>query len=67
MTDFTVYSDASFAPAGKHSQSGYTIHLSFGHTRRLIHWQSVRETKISESSAEAELYALATARKSARS
>ena len=27
MTDFTVYSDASFAPAGKHSQSGYTIHL----------------------------------------
>ena len=66
MTSFTVYSDASFAPAGKHSQSGYTIHLSFGYTRHLIHWQSVRETKISESSAEAELYALATARKSAR-
>ena len=30
MTSFTVYSDASFAPSGKHSQSGYTIHLSFG-------------------------------------
>ena len=66
MTDFTVYSDASFAPSGKHSQSGYTIHLSFGNTRHLIHWQSVRETKISESSAEAELYALATARRPAR-
>ena len=66
MTDFTVYSDASFAPSGKHSQSGYTIHLSFGNTRHLIHWQAVRETKISESSAEAELYALATARKHAR-
>ena len=66
MTDFTVYSDASLAPSGKNSQSGYTIHLSFGHIRHLIHWQSVRETKISESSAEAELYSLATARKSAR-
>ena len=32
MTDFTVYSDASLA----HSQSGYTIHLSFGHIRHLI-------------------------------
>ena len=30
MTNFTVYSDASFAPSGKHSQSGYTIRLSFG-------------------------------------
>ena len=28
MTSFTVYNDASFAPSGKHSQSGYTIHLS---------------------------------------
>ena len=62
MANFTVYSGASFAPAGKYSQSGYTIHLSFGYTRHLIHWQSVREIKISESSAEAELYALATAR-----
>ena len=43
MTSFTVYSDASFAPSGKHSQSGYTIHLSFGYTKHLIHWQSVRE------------------------
>ena len=43
MTSFTVYSDASCAPSGKHSQSGYTIHLSFGYTKHLIHWQSVRE------------------------
>ena len=49
-TDFTVYSDASFARAGKHSQSTYTNHLSFGNTRHLIHWQSVRETKMSERS-----------------
>ena len=99
MTDFATFADASFAPAGKHSQSGYTIHLSFGNTRHLIHWQSLREAKlprallkqnftlhsslfrqyssphslavpkrgkIAESSAEAELYALATARKAAR-
>ena len=58
MTDFTVYADVSFAPAGKHSQSGYTTHLSFGgNTHHLIHWQSImRETKIFESSAEAEFY-----------
>ena len=66
MTDFAVFSDSSFAPSGKHSQSGYIIHLSFANTRHLIHWQSLRETKIAESSAEAELYALATARKFAR-
>ena len=66
MTDFAVFSDSSFAPSGKHSQSGYTIHLSFANTRHLIHWQSLRETKIAEGSAEAELYALATARKFAR-
>ena len=63
MTDFAVFSDSSFAPSGKHSQSRYTIHLSFANTRHLIHWQSLRETKIAESSAEAELHALATARK----
>ena len=66
LTDFTVFGDASFAPSGKHSQSGYTIHLSFGTARHLVHWQSLREAKIAESSAEAELYALATARKAAR-
>ena len=33
MTDLAVYSDASIASAGKHSQSGYTIHLSFGHSQ----------------------------------
>ena len=66
MTDFTVFADASFAPSGKHSQTGYTIHCSFGNVRHLLHWQSLREGKIAESSAEAELYALATARKSAR-
>ena len=51
MTAFIVYSDASFAHSGKHSQSGYTIHLSI----------MSFTAKISESSAEAELYALANA------
>ena len=66
LTEFTVFGDSSFAPSGKHSQSGFTIHLSFGNVRHLIHWQSQREQKIAESSAESELYALAFARKSAR-
>ena len=66
MTDFTIFADASFAPSGKHSRTGYTIHCSFGNVRHLLHWQSLKEGKIAESSAEAELYALATARKSAR-
>ena len=65
LTEYTVFGDSSFAPSGKHSQSGYTIHLSFGHVRH-IHWQSLREPKIAESSAESELYALASARKAAR-
>ena len=30
LTEFTVFSDASFAPGGKHSQSGYSVHLSYG-------------------------------------
>ena len=66
LTEFTVFSDASFAPGGKHSQSGYSVHLSYGSARHLIHWQSSREPKVAESSAEAELYALSTSRKSAR-
>ena len=66
LTEFTVFGDSSFAPSGKHSQSGFTIHLSFRNVRHLIHWQSLREPKIAESSAESELYALASARKSAR-
>ena len=66
MPEFTVFADPSFAPSGKHSQSGFTIHLSFRNVRHLIHWQSLREPKIAESSAESELYALASARRSAR-
>ena len=66
LTEFTVFGDSSFAPSGKHSQSGYTIHLPFGHVRHMVHWQSLREPKIAESSAESELYALASARKAAR-
>ena len=50
----------------KHSQSGFTAHRSYGNARHLVHWQSLREPKTAESSAEAELYALASARKSAR-
>ena len=66
LTEFTTFSDASFSPSGAHSQSGFTMHLTYGSVRHLVHWQSSREPKIAESSAEAELYALATARKSAR-
>ena len=65
LTESTIYfGDSSFAPSGKHSQSGFTIHLSYGNARHLIRWQSLREPKIAESSTEAELYALASARKS---
>ena len=66
LTEFTVFGDSSFAPSGRHSQSGFTVHLSFGKVRQLIHWQSLRESKVAESSAESELYALASARKAAR-
>ena len=68
LTEFTSLSfgDSSFAPSGKHSQSGYTIHLSFGHVRHMAHWQTLRKPKIAESSAASELYALASARKAAR-
>ena len=66
LIEFTVFGDSSFAPSGKHSQSGFSIHLSFRNVRHLIHWHSLGEPKIAESSAESELYALASARKSAR-
>ena len=68
MTEFTVPGDSSFAPSGKHSQSGFAIHLTYHviDVRHLVHWQSLRQPKIAESSAESELYALATARKAAR-
>ena len=65
LTEFTVFGDSSFAPSGKHS-SGYAIHLSFGHVRHMAHWQPLRGPKIAESSAESELYALASARKAAK-
>ena len=53
LTEFTILSDSSFAPAGKGSQSGYVIMLSYGNVRHLIHWHSTREKKVAESSAEA--------------
>ena len=52
MTEFTIFGDSSFAPSGKHSQSGFTIHLTYHDVRHLVHWQSLREPKIAESSAE---------------
>ena len=64
LTEFSVF--WRFPPSGRHSQSGFTVHLSFGKVRHLIHWQSLRESKVAESSAESELYALASARKAAR-
>ena len=35
VTDFAVFSDSSFAPSGKHSQSRYTIHLFFANAHHL--------------------------------
>ena len=66
LTEFTVFGDSSFPPSGRHSQSGFTVDLSFGKVRHLIQWQSLREPKVAESSAESELHALASARKAAR-
>ena len=65
-SEFTVFADSSFAPAGKGSQSGHVILLSYGNARHLVHWHSTREKKVAESSAEAEPYALCTSFKTAR-
>ena len=48
LSEFTVFADSSFAPSGKHSQTGYVILLSFGSVRHLIHWHSTREKKVAE-------------------
>ena len=40
--------------------------MTFGSVRHLIHWQSFKEAKMAESSAEAELYSLSSAYKAAR-
>ena len=66
LTEFTTHSDSSFAPGGRESQSGLSIHLTYGSVRHLIHWQSFKEAKMAESSGEAELYALSSAYKVAR-
>ena len=66
LTEFTIYSDSSFAPAGRESQTGLSIHLSYGTVRHMIHWQSFKEAKMAESSAESELYALSSAYKVGR-
>ena len=66
LTEFAVFSDASFAPSGKGSQSGYCVMLTYGTVRHLVHWHSTREKKVAESSAESELYALSTAFKAGR-
>ena len=66
LTEFTAFSDSSFSPSGKGSQSGFVILLSFGNVRHLVHWHSTREKKMAESSAESELYAMSTTFKTAR-
>ena len=66
LTEFTVYTDSSFAPAGKQSQTGIEIFLTYGTVRHLTHWQSGKEKKMAESSAESELYALSTGHKAGR-
>ena len=65
LTEFAAFSDSSFAPAGKGSQSGFVILLSYGNVRHLVHWHSTREKKMAESSAESDLYALSTTFKTA--
>ena len=52
MIEFTIFGDSSFAPSGKHSQSSFTIHLTYHDVRHLVHWQSLREPESAESSAE---------------
>ena len=66
LTEFTVYTDSSFAPAGKQSQTGIAVFLTYGTVRHLIHWQSGKEKNMAESSAESELYALSTGHKVGR-
>ena len=66
LTEFTVYTDSSFAQAGKQSQTGIAVFLTDGTVRHLIHWQSGKEKKMAESSAESELYALSTGHKVGR-
>ena len=66
LTEFIVYSDSSFAPAGKNSQTGIAIFLTYGTVRHMIHWQSCKESKMTESSAESELCALTAAYKVGR-
>ena len=66
LTEFTVYTDSSFAPAGKQSQTGIAIFLTYGTLRHLIHWQPSKEKKMAESSAESELYALSAGHKIGR-
>ena len=46
LSEFTIFADSSFAPAGKGSQSKCVILLSFRNVRHLIHWHSTREKKI---------------------
>ena len=43
LTEFSIFGDSSFAPSGKHSQSEFTVHLSYGNARHRIRWQSLRE------------------------
>ena len=63
LADLIVYSDSSFALASKNSETGIAVYLTYGTVRHMIHWQSCKESKKAESSAEAELYALTAAYK----
>ena len=56
----TTFSDASLSPSGGRSQAGYVIQLTHGkNPPHLIHWFSGREKIAAQSSAEAEILALA--------
>eukprot|EP00971_Amphidinium_carterae_P189542 3762386-Amphidinium_carterae.1 len=52
------YSEASFSPRGKFSQSGYAVFWGTPHSKCLFGWGSPKQTLIAESSMEAKLLAL---------
>eukprot|EP00971_Amphidinium_carterae_P178055 3531422-Amphidinium_carterae.1 len=58
----TTFSDASLSPSGGRSQSAFLVQLTHNTaTPHLLHWFSGRQKIVAQSSAEAEILALALA------
>eukprot|EP00971_Amphidinium_carterae_P321973 6400244-Amphidinium_carterae.1 len=58
----TTFSDASLSPSGGRSQSGFLLQLTHHEAKpHLLHWYSSKQKIIAQSSAEAEILALAVA------